>query len=186
VLCNWTVTFYSLPELSPVFGTTQIRSCNWIGGIDLNSNQDGGGQDGRSPSVTVLLSLNKKMKVIRIGDEPRALRVMGYGTLAGKSYKNWLTYTRQSIMRDALSPYAVIHLLVLPIHDLMRSSMLIVSSKYHCFPFPRWTTHSPAVLAAVSRIFQAMSELVSHEVHLRLKVAILLLPMTGVTIGAPV
>ncbi|OWP03372.1 hypothetical protein B2J93_7390 [Marssonina coronariae] len=45
ILCNWTVTFYSLPELSPVFGTTQIRPCNWIGGIDLNIDLNGSGQD---------------------------------------------------------------------------------------------------------------------------------------------
>ena len=76
ILCNWTVTFYSLPELSPVFGTTQIRPCNWIGGLDLNDNFTSvSGQDARSPVVTVLVSLNKKMRVIRIGEEPRALRV---------------------------------------------------------------------------------------------------------------
>jgi hypothetical protein len=75
VLCNWTVTFYSLPELSPVFEIAQIRSCNWIGGLDLNADQNRGPQDGRSRSVTVLLSLNKKIRVIRIGDEPRAIKV---------------------------------------------------------------------------------------------------------------
>ena len=75
ILCNWTVTFYSLPELSPAFGTTQIKQCNWIGGIDLNADNDGGGQGGQTPTATVLLSLNKKMRVIRIGEDPRALRV---------------------------------------------------------------------------------------------------------------
>jgi len=73
ILCNWTVTFYSLPELSPVFGTTQIRPCNWIGGLDLNT--DLGGSDRRAPSVTVLASLNKKIRVIKISEDPRALRV---------------------------------------------------------------------------------------------------------------
>jgi hypothetical protein len=75
ILCNWTVTFYSLPELSPVFGTTQIRPCNWIGGIDLNTDRSGAGNDGRSPSVTVLASLNKKIRVIKISEDPRGLRV---------------------------------------------------------------------------------------------------------------
>jgi hypothetical protein len=75
ILCNWTVTFYSLPELSPVFGQVQIRPCNWIGGIDLNTDPKGSGNDGRSPSVIVLASLNKKIRVIKIGEEPRALRV---------------------------------------------------------------------------------------------------------------
>ncbi|KAN0115076.1 hypothetical protein V8E51_004620 [Hyaloscypha variabilis] len=77
ILCNWTVTFYSLPELSP-FGTTQIRPCNWIGGIDLNLDPRGAGQDGKSPSVTVLASLNKKIRVIKIGEEARGLRVIDF------------------------------------------------------------------------------------------------------------
>lgn len=77
ILCNWTVTFYSLPELSPVFGNTQIRPCNWIGGIDLNTDiKDLSNIDGRNPSVTVLASLNKKIRVIKISEDPRALRVV--------------------------------------------------------------------------------------------------------------
>lgn len=68
-MCNWTVIFYSLPELSPVFGQVQIRPCNWIGGIDLNTDPKEG------PAVVVLASLNKKIRVIKIGEEPRALRV---------------------------------------------------------------------------------------------------------------
>jgi hypothetical protein len=75
VLCNWTVTFYSLPELSPVFGTTQIRLCNWIGGIDLNTDLGSGGQDGKSTSVTVLVSLNKRIRVVKISEDARGLRV---------------------------------------------------------------------------------------------------------------
>ncbi|CAI4212942.1 unnamed protein product [Parascedosporium putredinis] len=51
ILCNWTVTFYSLPELSPVFGTTQVRNCNWIGGVDLNT-----------------------LSVVRIGEEAGAVK----------------------------------------------------------------------------------------------------------------
>jgi len=77
ILCNWTVTFYSLPELSPVFGTTQIRPCNWIGGVDLNSG-DGTAQDTKSNSVAVLVSLNKKMRVIKIGEDARAVKVIDF------------------------------------------------------------------------------------------------------------
>ncbi|PBP28876.1 hypothetical protein BUE80_DR000067 [Diplocarpon rosae] len=78
ILCNWTVTFYSLPELSPVFGTTQIRPCNWIGGIDLNTDLSGSGKDVRNPSVTVLASLNKKIRVIKISEDPRGLRTIDF------------------------------------------------------------------------------------------------------------
>ncbi|KAJ5054583.1 uncharacterized protein L3040_000853 [Drepanopeziza brunnea f. sp. 'multigermtubi'] len=78
ILCNWTVTFYSLPELSPVFGTTQIRPCNWIGGIDLNVDLGGSGQDVQNPSVTVLASLTKKIQVIKISENPRKLRTIDF------------------------------------------------------------------------------------------------------------
>ncbi|KAL2025140.1 hypothetical protein VTK56DRAFT_142 [Thermocarpiscus australiensis] len=68
VLCNWTVTFYSLPELSPVFGATQVRNCNWIGGVDLNESiRDR--RDDRAAGVTILLSLNRRIQVVRIGEE---------------------------------------------------------------------------------------------------------------------
>ncbi|CRK45295.1 hypothetical protein BN1723_016525, partial [Verticillium longisporum] len=59
ILCNWTVTFYSLPELSPVFGTTQVKNCNWVGGVDLNDPQDD--PDADDP-VTILLSLNRRIQ----------------------------------------------------------------------------------------------------------------------------
>lgn len=68
VLCNWTVTFYSLPELSPT--TTQVGSCHWIGGIDLND-----GLDGPSSAVTILISFNKKIRVVRIGEDIRVIKV---------------------------------------------------------------------------------------------------------------
>jgi len=77
VLCNWTVTFYSLPELSPTFGALQIRSCNWIGGIDLNTDLSGSEQGEINPSVTMLLSLNRTMRVVRIVEVPRLLKVRG-------------------------------------------------------------------------------------------------------------
>ncbi|KAL2177829.1 uncharacterized protein P884DRAFT_299105 [Thermothelomyces heterothallicus CBS 202.75] len=67
VLCNWTVTFYSLPELSPVFGATQVRNCNWIGGVDLNEGSDASFE--RPAGVTILLSLNRRIQVVRIGEE---------------------------------------------------------------------------------------------------------------------
>jgi len=77
VLCNWTVTFYSLPELSPVFGTTQVRNCNWIGGVDLNEGV-GSSTDERSRGVTILLSLNRRIQVIRIGEDARVVRKIDF------------------------------------------------------------------------------------------------------------
>lgn len=65
VLCNWTVTFYSLPELSPVFNNTQVKNCNWIGGIDLNE----GTSNTASGGVTILMSMTRRLQVVRISSE---------------------------------------------------------------------------------------------------------------------
>ncbi|CAM1510246.1 Fc.00g005810.m01.CDS01 [Cosmosporella sp. VM-42] len=75
ILCNWTVTFYSLPELSPVFGTTQVKNCNWIGGIDLN---EAALDDGATTGVTILLSLNRRIQVVRIGDDARSYKKIDF------------------------------------------------------------------------------------------------------------
>lgn len=74
ILCNWTVTFYSLPELGPAFGTTQVRNCNWIGGMDLNTPKDE--ENGHGPSrATIMLSLNRRIQVARIGEDARVVKV---------------------------------------------------------------------------------------------------------------
>ncbi|PFH61303.1 hypothetical protein XA68_17720 [Ophiocordyceps unilateralis] len=72
VLCNWTVTFYSLPELSPVSGTGQVKNCNWIGGTDLNKTTP------RGTDVTVLLSLKRRIQVVRVGESARAFKNIDY------------------------------------------------------------------------------------------------------------
>ena len=75
ILCNSTVTFYSLPELSPVFGQTQVKNCNWIGGVDLNEPlYDDGGED-FGHGVAILLSLTRRIQVVRIGEDARVFRV---------------------------------------------------------------------------------------------------------------
>ncbi|RDA94738.1 hypothetical protein CP533_6722 [Ophiocordyceps camponoti-saundersi (nom. inval.)] len=72
VLCNWTVTFYSLPELSPVSGTGQVKNCNWIGGVDLNKTAP------RGADVTILLSLKRRIQVVRVGENARAFKNIDY------------------------------------------------------------------------------------------------------------
>ncbi|KAI1505869.1 hypothetical protein F5X99DRAFT_366377 [Biscogniauxia marginata] len=77
ILCNWTVTFYSLPELSPVFGTTQVKNCSWIGGIDLN--EIAVNYDGREAAgVTILLSLNRRIQVVRISEDARVIKKIDF------------------------------------------------------------------------------------------------------------
>lgn len=80
VLCNNTVTFYSLPELSPVFGTVRVKNCYWIGGLDLNiaENDDNGHGDGRPLGETILLSLARKIQVVRVGEDARVFKQIDF------------------------------------------------------------------------------------------------------------
>ncbi|KAL8927285.1 MAG: hypothetical protein Q9208_002462 [Pyrenodesmia sp. 3 TL-2023] len=70
VLCNGTLTFYSLPELSPAFGNTVVPGCSWIGGTNLN----GSGQQQDEDGETVMICIKSRIRLVRIGDEPRRIR----------------------------------------------------------------------------------------------------------------
>ncbi|KAL6862335.1 vacuolar sorting protein [Trichoderma novae-zelandiae] len=74
ILCNGTVTFYSLPELSPVFGAKQVKNCGWIGGVDLNEEGQGDAVANTGETVTVLLSLSRRIQVVRIDEDVRAVK----------------------------------------------------------------------------------------------------------------
>ena len=67
------MTFYSLPEFSPVYETTRVKNCTWVGGVDLNdnANEDGAAE---ATGVTILLSLNRRIQVVRIGQDARVIR----------------------------------------------------------------------------------------------------------------
>ncbi|KAL8752871.1 MAG: hypothetical protein Q9184_005598 [Pyrenodesmia sp. 2 TL-2023] len=69
VLCNGTLTFYSLPELSPAFGNIVVLGCSWIGGTNLNGS---GPQD--EDGETVMICIKSRIRLVRIGDEPRRIR----------------------------------------------------------------------------------------------------------------
>lgn len=73
ILCNGTVSFYSLPELSPAFGSAQAKNCNWVGGNDLNEPRIWDNE----ATVTILLSLQRKIQVVKIGRDsrPQTIRV---------------------------------------------------------------------------------------------------------------
>lgn len=80
VLCNSTVTFYALPELSPVFGTVRVKNCQWIGGLDLNTLDDqAGNHDGHRPAgETIMLSLARKIQVVRVGEDARVFKQIDF------------------------------------------------------------------------------------------------------------
>ena len=77
VLCNATLTFYTLPELSPAFGgKIKQAGCTWVGGLDL----DEVGQEHDDVNGTVVvICLRQKLRLIRIGEVPRKIRDIELG-----------------------------------------------------------------------------------------------------------
>ncbi|MCJ1404541.1 hypothetical protein MMC11_007767 [Xylographa trunciseda] len=78
VRCNNILTFYSLPELSPAFGNTKVSGCSWIGGrnLDINDNEQAG------PEI-IMICIKNRIRLVKIGDEPRLVKNIEYpGCLA--------------------------------------------------------------------------------------------------------
>ncbi len=78
ILCNGTLTFYTLPELSPAYGEKiKQAGCTWIGGLDANLIGDRG--QGEADSSVVVICLKQRLRVIRIGREARKIRDIELG-----------------------------------------------------------------------------------------------------------
>ncbi|KAJ9667180.1 hypothetical protein H2201_002700 [Coniosporium apollinis] len=78
VLCNNTLSFYSLPELSPAFPNVKPLTCGWVGGVDANiEHAEDVGEDG----VVIMLGLAKRIRLVRIREheEPRGVRAIEFG-----------------------------------------------------------------------------------------------------------
>ncbi|ETN46440.1 uncharacterized protein HMPREF1541_00624 [Cyphellophora europaea CBS 101466] len=65
-LCNGTVSFYSLPELSPAFPNKEPTNVQWIGGLDDNV-----GPDGHHEPV-LMIANSKRILLVRIGEKLRS------------------------------------------------------------------------------------------------------------------
>ncbi|CAA9960980.1 GimC Prefoldin chaperonin cofactor [Pyrenophora teres f. maculata] len=76
VLCNNTLSIYSLPELSPD-STFKPISCLWVGGVDLNEHVDASPDDG----VVVVIGLKKRLRLVQISENspPKAIKAIEYG-----------------------------------------------------------------------------------------------------------
>ena len=69
ILCNGTLSFYSLPELSPAFGNTTVPNCTWVGGVDLDEHEESEEQ-----GAVVMICVKNKVRLVRIADEVRRIR----------------------------------------------------------------------------------------------------------------
>lgn len=77
VLCNGTLTFYSLPELSPAFGgKIKQGDCTWVAGLDKNLEDDGAALD---DEIVIVICLRQKLRLVKIGEEARKIRDIELG-----------------------------------------------------------------------------------------------------------
>jgi vacuolar protein sorting-associated protein 3 len=65
VLCNGTVSFYSLPELSPAFPNREPTGVQWIGGLDENADRND--PDG----AMVMIANGKRILQVKVGEKLR-------------------------------------------------------------------------------------------------------------------
>jgi hypothetical protein len=73
ILCNGTLTFYSLPELSPAFAhTAKVGNCNWVGGVDLDTEDEIGAKD---DGVVIMILVKNKIRLVRVTEEVRVVKV---------------------------------------------------------------------------------------------------------------
>jgi hypothetical protein len=74
ILSNNTLSFYSLPELSPAYPRLNPLICGWLDGVDLDADQDD-----PKEGVVVILCLRSKIRLVKVGAEPIHLRDIKLG-----------------------------------------------------------------------------------------------------------
>lgn len=73
ILCNSTLTFYSLPELSPAFGgATKVSNCSWVGGVDLNA------EDAATGGEVIMVAIRNRIRLVKIGEDARLVKNIEY------------------------------------------------------------------------------------------------------------
>jgi len=73
LLANGTLSFYSLPELSPALRNAVVSNCSWVGGTDLNVSNEN-----LEEGVVLTICVQKRIRLVRIGDEIRLIRNIEY------------------------------------------------------------------------------------------------------------
>jgi vacuolar protein sorting-associated protein 3 len=82
ILCNGTISFYALPELSPAPNGREVHGCQWVGGLDLNS-------DGTASDVQELMIANaRRITVVKVGEKIQGLKNIQYPGCLGAVRRN--------------------------------------------------------------------------------------------------
>lgn len=85
ILCNDTLTFYSLPELSPALPNTKVPNCSWVGGgnLDVDRTSDGASDE-------VMICLQTRIALVRIGIQAERIRNIEFpGCLVSSRRENF-------------------------------------------------------------------------------------------------
>ena len=83
LLTNGTLSFYSLPELSPALRNAVVSNCSWIGGTDLNLDDDNV-EDG----VVLMICVQKRIRLVRVSEEIRLIRNIEYPSCLTAARRN--------------------------------------------------------------------------------------------------
>ena len=72
ILCNGVLTFHSLPELSPAYGTKKVINCIWIGGQDLDIS------GGDSEGDVIMVCIASRIRLLKIGEGIKVVKNIEY------------------------------------------------------------------------------------------------------------
>ncbi|KAI5367774.1 Putative vacuolar sorting protein 39/Transforming growth factor beta receptor-associated domain 2 [Septoria linicola] len=71
IVCNSTLTFYNIPELSPAFEDVRQAGCLWVGGRDRNVKP----KDEDGVRAVVVICLRQRLRLIGVGDDSRPIKI---------------------------------------------------------------------------------------------------------------
>lgn len=83
LLCNGTLSFYSLPELSPALRNVVVSNCSWVGGTDLNASETAAGE-----GVVLMICIQKKVRLVQISESVQLIRNIEYANCLVSARRN--------------------------------------------------------------------------------------------------
>ena len=83
LLCNGTLSFYSLPELSPALRNVVVSNCSWVGGTDLNASEEVAAE-----GVVLMICVQKCVRLVQISDGPHLIRNIEYANCLISARRN--------------------------------------------------------------------------------------------------
>ncbi|KAL8821410.1 MAG: hypothetical protein Q9191_007312 [Dirinaria sp. TL-2023a] len=83
LLCNGTLSFHSLPELSPALRNAVVSNCSWVGGTDLNAGEEVAGE-----GVVLMICQQKRVRLVRISESVQFIRNIEYANCLVSARRN--------------------------------------------------------------------------------------------------